>query len=96
MAGSIQLGSPEGYLACAEAELTRLSGSDPDAWERAGRMTIWEYWKIYCQARGAEARFQRGDDATEHLEVARARATKADAQWILSWLQASASGSMNT
>ena len=36
MAGSVQLSTPKGYLACAEAELTRLTGPKPEGLEASG------------------------------------------------------------
>ena len=87
MTGSVQLGSPEGYLACARAELTRLDGPSPEAWREAQRLTTWEYWKVYCEARAAEATLETSGEATEQISAAADRARRADATWVLSWLE---------
>ncbi len=87
MTATVQLGSPEGYLACARAELTRLDDPDPEAWITARDMTIWEYWKVYCEARAAEAKLASTGEAAAEIAAARDRAERADAGWVLSWLE---------
>lgn len=86
MGASVQLGTPHGYLASAEAELSRLTGPDPAAWARAGRMTVWEYWRTYCEARRIEALWAAGQAPHEALRTVRARAASFDMQWIVSLL----------
>ncbi len=86
MGASVQLGTPQGYLACAEAELTRLTQPDPDAWARARRMTIWEYWRAYCDARRIEALRALGEPADREHEIVRAKAAELDFAWIVGLL----------
>jgi len=86
MGVSVQCGTPEGYLACAEAELTRLTGPDPDAWAKARRMTIWEYWRTYCDARRVEALVALGEPAGEERAALQAKAAKLDLGWIVTFL----------
>lgn len=86
MGASVQLGTPEGYLACARAELTRLTGPDPDAWAQARRMTVWEYWRSYCEARRVEALAALGRPAVDELAAVRARAEALDFRWIVGLL----------
>jgi predicted ATPase/class 3 adenylate cyclase len=86
MGVSVQCGTPEGYLACAEAELTRLTGPHPDAWAKARRMTIWEYWRTYCDARRVEALVALGEPAGEERAALQAKAAKLDLGWIVTFL----------
>lgn len=84
MGASVQMGTPPGYLASAEAELSRLTGPNPDAWARAGRMTVWEYWRTYYEARRLEALSLLGEPAD--LGALRARAAHLDMRWIVSFV----------
>ncbi len=54
---------PATYLALAEAEVTRLAASDPEAWRRAVASASYLYWATYARARLAEALIAVGDPA---------------------------------
>lgn len=56
-------------LAFGEAELTRLTGPNPDAWLRARHNSDYEYYRIYAAWRMSEALLALGhrDDAATHL-----------------------------
>ena len=64
-AGSLQLETPVGYLRLAEAELSRVTGPDPERWTAALSRTRYAYWRLYARWRRAEALSAagRGDDA---------------------------------
>ncbi len=80
--GSPQSEAPTTYLALAEAELTRLTGPEPDRWASLVDRTAYAYWRIYCRWRLAEAWLATGDrvEATDALAAAHddAAATGAD------------------
>ena len=62
---TVQVGSEAFYLASAEAELTRLTDPDPQAWARAERESFWVYWTLYCRVRRLEARHALGESVAD-------------------------------
>ena len=61
--GSPQFEAPPTYLALAEAELTRLTGPEPDRWASLVERTAYAYWRIYARWRLAEALLAADDRA---------------------------------
>jgi predicted ATPase/class 3 adenylate cyclase len=88
-APSIQVGSRDFYIAAAEAEVTRSTGSDPEAWARAERLASWVYWRLYCQVRRVEAGVARGDFVAAEIDAVRAELEELHADGLAALLDSS-------
>ncbi len=87
---TLQYESPRSYLHLAEAELTRATGPDPDAWRRAQDHAFMAYWRLYAHYRRGEALLAAGDrdEAAAELAAALATATEMGAELIQHNLEA--------
>ena len=86
----IQLEPPSVSLALAEAELTRASGPDAEAWRTAASTALFAYWRLYADWRLAESLLISGDAAAgvRELQAARARADELGAYLVRGQLDA--------
>lgn len=84
--GSISMETPGTHLAMARAELSRLTGPDPNAWQEAHELADFLYFRLYAQLRLGEALLQAGhvDEGTKQLDDARAAITGIGADRLLS------------
>lgn len=87
---AVQLGSPDFYLASAEAELTRLAEPDPALWRSVGGMSLFVYWKHYCEVRHLEARRRIGADVATELAELRAELVELGAAGLVHLLDSAA------
>jgi predicted ATPase/DNA-binding SARP family transcriptional activator len=79
-----RLETPETFLLLAEAELSRVSGADPDRWRRVIAAASFEYWRVYARWRLGESLLARGRGAGARREMvaAYARATALGAEHL--------------
>jgi hypothetical protein len=89
---AVQLGSRRFYMAVVEAELTRLTGPDPEAWARAERLAFWRYWEFYCRARRLEAAKADGTLDADELAALRAEVGELGSIHLLALLNSLAPG----
>ena len=82
--GSPQFEAPTTYLALAAAELTRLTGPEPDRWAELVDRTAYAYWRIYSRWRLVEALLAAGDRdaASEAATAAHEEASSTGAQRV--------------
>lgn len=72
----VQIGTEMHYLATVEAELTRVTGPDPDAWLHARHeafWAFWAFWRHYVEVREIGARFAVGERVGESASRLRER-----------------------
>ena len=86
---TVQVGSEAFYLASAEAELSRLTGPDPDSWLRAERETFWVYWGLYCRVRQIEARHAAGSPVADAVDALRTELQRVGAMGLVRLLDRS-------
>jgi predicted ATPase/DNA-binding SARP family transcriptional activator len=81
-AGSLQMETPTTYLALAEAELSRIDGSDPGLWQDAVDRADYFYFRLYARFRLAEALLGAGraDEGADELRAAHADARTVGAE----------------
>jgi len=82
--GSLQFETGDTYRQLAAAELTRLDEPDPDLWSAIATTASYAYWRLYAEARRAEALLALGlaEEGGAELEAARARAQQLGAGGI--------------
>ena len=82
--GSLQFETGDTYRQLAAAELTRLGEPDPDLWSAIATTASYAYWRLYAEARRAEALLALGlaEEGGAELEAARARAQQLGAGGI--------------
>lgn len=87
--GSLQMETPRTYLALAEAELSRIDGSDPGLWQDAVDRADYFYFRLYARFRLAEALLEAGRTAegVGELEAALADASRVGADRIREQLE---------
>ena len=81
---AVQLETADAYLRLAQAERSRLVGSDPDLWQAANEAVGCVYWKLYTRWRLAESLVTTGriDEAQELADAAHEHAVEIGAQGI--------------
>lgn len=86
---AVQLETAEAYLRLAEAERSRLFGSDPKLWETANEAVGCVYWQLYTRWRLAESLVSTGriEEAQELTAAAHERAVEIGAQGIRAQLK---------
>lgn len=91
--GSIQFETADTHLRLAEAELSRVTGPDPDLWRAVIDRASYVYWRTYARWRLAEALLAVGSrpEAIRELANAHEKARDLGAQRIVDELQALAS-----
>ena len=67
--GAIQIETPATWVRLAEAELSRLTGPDPDRWRTALETISEAYWRTYARWRLAEALLASDDRDTAADEL---------------------------
>lgn len=74
--GSISMETPSTHLAIARAELSRITGPEPELWRDAHERADYLYFRLYTQLRLGESLLHagRGDEGKRELVQARARA----------------------
>ena len=92
--GSLQMETPRTYLALAEAELSRIEGSDPVAWQDVVDRADHMYFRLYARFRLAEALIAAGRDeaGADELRAAHAEAARVGAVRIRLQLEELANG----
>ena len=88
--GSVQYETPATNLLIAEAELSRLSAPDPDAWRGVNDRADLAYWRLYAGWRLADALLETGrrDEGIRELRHARDVASIIGAERITGALDA--------
>jgi hypothetical protein len=88
--GSIQFETADTHLRLAEAELSRVTGPDPDLWRAVIDRASYVYWRTYARWRLAEALLAVGSrpEAIRELSLAHQEARDLGAQRILNELEA--------
>jgi hypothetical protein len=88
--GSLQMETPWTYLAFADAELSRLTGSDPALWSTALGHADFVYSRLYAKWRLVEALFDSGDanGGEEVLRDTHAEAAQVGADLVRRQLEA--------
>lgn len=76
--GSISMETPWTHLALARAELSRLTGPDPDEWREAVGLCDYLYFRLYARIRLAEALSESGDRDAGSEELRSARSVASD------------------
>ena len=81
---SPQMEDPESHLRLAEAEISRLTRSDPGLWRKASKAAFCAYWKLYARWRLAEALLEIGrrEEGASELRAALDRAHEMGAELI--------------
>lgn len=84
--GSISIETPWTHLAFARAELSRITGADPDLWRDAHDRADFLYFRLYARLRLGEALLTTGasDEGARQLGDARANITGIGAAHLLS------------
>jgi hypothetical protein len=92
--GSVQMETHATHLAIAEAELSRIDGSDPARWQQAVDRADYFYFRLYARFRLAEALLTAGDDeaGAGELRAAHAEAARVGAERIRQRLEQLANG----
>jgi predicted ATPase/DNA-binding SARP family transcriptional activator len=83
--GSVAMETHGTHLAFAEAELSRVTGPDPELWRHAAERADFIYFRLYARIRLAEALRQVGrtQEASERIDDARAEAKRLGAEGLL-------------
>lgn len=88
----VQIGSKDFFVSAAEAELTRLTGPDPAAWERVADLAFWTYWRLYCRVRWVEASVALGHDVSDRVPDIHAELREVGARGLVAMLDAITAG----
>ncbi|HUF01086.1 MAG TPA: BTAD domain-containing putative transcriptional regulator [Gaiellaceae bacterium] len=92
--GSLQMETPRTYLALAEAELSRIEGSDPALWQAVVDRADYVYFRLYARFRLAEALLAADIDheGAHELRAGHAEAARVGAARIRLQLEQLANG----
>lgn len=83
--GCLQFEVPATHVLLADAELSRITGPNPELWREAGDAADYAYWRLYAGYRRAEAllRLDQRDEAIAVADELRSEASEIGARGIV-------------